>query len=173
MIRKHVLTSVIFTLTAVFALQCGDDGNDKDNDTSDTADSETDSDTGNTEDSDSESAGTDDTVAGTLQIPEEFDCTPVLFAPLYFSNPENNAPDQFGDVISSPEIEAGGTFEFTSTQAGLEGDFYLTVVVYCEGGGNGQVPKSGVDWVGQSPQLTLGPGTGEVDAGEIQLIVMP
>ena len=162
MIRKHMWMSAICISAAFFALQCGDEG-DEGNDTSDTEDSENESDTGG-----------GDMVTGTLQVPDSFDGTPTIFATMYLDDLDTTAmPKAFGDVINHPEITAGSSFEFTTTQAGLEGEYYLTVVVYCEGGGNGMFPKSGVDWVGAAGPLTLGPGTGDVDAGEMMLIPTP
>ena len=59
----------------------------------------------------------------------------------------------------------------SATQAGLTGDYYVAVTLYCEGGGDGRFPVPGVDWVGAADEgITLGPGTDTIDVGEIELI---
>jgi hypothetical protein len=86
----------------------------------------------------------------------------------------NGMPAAIGDTINDPEIVAGETYTFTTGQVGLEGTYYLAVTLYCEGGGAGQVPKAGVDWVaGNGSPLVLGPGTGTVDAGQMTLFLAP
>ena len=166
MIRKHVWTAVFCMAAGMFALQCGDDAEEKDTDTGAPEDSGNDPDGGDATDE-----GGEDTIKGTLVIPAEFDCAPVTFSSMFFDQPEGGTmPKAFGSSIDAPALEADGTYEFISTQAGLDGDYYMMVVVYCEGGGEGGVPVAGVDWVGASDKLVLGPGTGEVDAGDIQLI---
>jgi hypothetical protein len=113
-----------------------------------------------------------DVVVATVAVPPEFQGVPVLFGVSFFrSSPPTGMPDAFGDRIDRPAVVAGQDFPFSTTQAGLVGQYYITTVVYCEGGGNGRDPVAGIDWVAMAMQpLTLGPGTGKVDAGRIELI---
>ncbi len=115
----------------------------------------------------------EDIVIGTVAVPESFNGTPVLFSVLYFASSEmTGIPDGFAETsFDQEEIASGDTFPFSATQAGLTGDYYVAVTLYCEGGGNGRFPKPGVDWIGAaSDGISLGPGTGTIDVGEIDLI---
>ena len=114
-----------------------------------------------------------DEVIATVRIPDDFDGTPVLLAVNFFDNPDmHGKPAGFGDQISKPDIEAGKAFQLASTQADLEGDFFMSIIIYCEGGGNGKGPVADIDWVNSKTiPVTLGSGTGPVDAGDITLNV--
>jgi len=119
--------------------------------------------------------GTDDKVVATVTVPSNFTCTPELISAVFFTTfpPEpGTMPAGIGNSYPAPQIGPGTPYELITSQAGLQGEFYLAVTVYCEGGGGGMLPVSGVDWVGgrMSP-LTLGPGTGTVDAGTIRLML--
>jgi hypothetical protein len=93
----------------------------------------------------------------------------------YFASiPPVGIPVAFGDRVQNPVIVPGQECPTTTSQASLSGQYYITFVIYCQGGGNGLDPVSGVDWVGMDEQaLTLGPGTGTVDAGKIIMIPQP
>ena len=119
-----------------------------------------------------DSAGKDD-IVGTIAVPPEFNGQPVLLTVNFFTSiPPTGAPVAYGDRYEDPAIVAGQGFPFATTQAGLQGSYYLTVVLYCKGGGNGRDPVVGVDWVGTATQaLTLGPGSGTMDAGQIGLFL--
>jgi hypothetical protein len=172
---------------ALVVLQCTDDDSKDSDDTERNEDSETEpasetdsqDDTDSQESTDSETEDSETTVAATilaeLLIPEDFTGVPVMLSVMFFESENTEGmPAAFGDTINSPEIDAGGTYPFSTSQAGLEGDYVMTVVLYCDGGGNGAFPVSGIDWVGQAVEtLTLGPGTGEVDAGQMGLIITP
>ena len=81
-------------------------------------------------------------------------------------------PDAFGAVISNPEVIPGEPIVYTTSQKGLDGTYYFSLVLYCEGGGAGQFPVPGTDWLAGSETLfTLGPGTGTIDAGEMTLFL--
>lgn len=123
---------------------------------------------------DSEVAAKDSLVA-TLAIPPEFSGEPTLLTINFFKSlPPIGMPDAYGDRYQNPAIVAGTDFPITSTQANLQGSYYLTVVVYCKGGGAGRDPVAGVDWVGTATQaLLLGPGTGTVEAGRVAVVVSP
>lgn len=180
MTRKVMIATVVYFTAGLLSLQCGSDSqddekeNEKDRPTDSAADagedSETASDVQTTDDTGSLETG--DLVVGTINIPADFSTAATQISVMYFSSPEGaGMPDAFGDTILNPEIEAGSPFEFSTTQAGLEGDYYLMVVVYCEGGGAGAFPVAGIDWVGAAGPLTLGPNTGEVDAGEVEIML--
>ena len=114
-------------------------------------------------------------IVGTIAIPPEFNGQPVLLTVNFFQSiPPTGLPVAYGDRYEAPAIVAGQDFPITSSQAELQGTYYLTVVLYCQGGGNGMDPVVGVDWVGTAmPALTLGPGTGTVEAGRIGLFLEP
>jgi hypothetical protein len=119
----------------------------------------------------------DDKVVATVTVPFNFTCTPELILATFFTTfpPQpGTMPAGLGNSYSAPQIGPGTPYELTTTQAGLQGEYYLAVTVFCPGGGAGGIPVSGVDWVGgrMSP-LTLGPGTETVDAGTIRLIRAP
>jgi hypothetical protein len=114
-----------------------------------------------------------DAIVSTISVPPEFNGQPVLLTVNFFNSiPPTGMPVAYGDRYEAPAIVAGQDFPITTTQAGLQGSYYLTVVLYCQGGGNGRDPVVGVDWVGTaSPALTLGPGTGTVNAGPVGLFL--
>ena len=122
----------------------------------------------------SEDTATEDLLSLVLQIPENFDGDPVLLTVNYFDNPNlEGLPSGFGEKLTSPEIEPGGILELIASQAQLEGAFYMSITLYCEGGGNGMGPVQGIDWVSATPiPITLGPGTGMVDVGDVPLVLM-
>jgi hypothetical protein len=113
-----------------------------------------------------------DLVLGTLLVPQDFTAVPsFLRVSFYASIPPVGMPVAFGDRVSNPALVPGQEFPITTTQAGLTGQYYLTVVIYCQGGGDGRDPIAGIDWVGMSEQpLVFGPGTGTLDAGKIVII---
>ncbi len=115
---------------------------------------------------------TADLVRLQLQIPASFDATPVLMTVCFFDNAQMvGIPVGFGEQISNPEIAAGDVLPISSSQANLGGDYYMSVIIYCEGGGNGRGPIAGVDWVGSEVvPVTLGPGTQIVDIGDITIV---
>jgi hypothetical protein len=166
------------------ALQC-DESEDKEvNDgTGEPEDRETDSDTGMGTETEETGTGTEtgetgtgegeDIVIGTIAIPEAFDGDAVMLGTMFYADLlAGGMPDAIGDSLTDLEIVPGGTLPFTTSQAGLEGAYYLAVVLYCAGGGGGQFPVPGVDWIGGTAvPLTLGPGTGTVNAGDIGLFL--
>jgi hypothetical protein len=115
----------------------------------------------------------EDKVVATLAVPPEFAGVTVLLAANYFSSfPPVGMPIAYGDKVPTPALVAGQDFPIVTTQAGLQGEYYLSLVVYCQGGGAGRDPVPGIDWVGSAMQpLKLGPGTGTVEAGRVDLIL--
>jgi hypothetical protein len=113
-----------------------------------------------------------DLVTASLLVPQDFTGVPsFLRVSFYQSIPPVGMPVAFGDRIANPALVPGQEFPLSTTQAGLTGPYYMTVVIYCQGGGNGLDPVAGVDWVGMSEvPLSFGPGTGKLDAGQIVVI---
>ena len=116
-----------------------------------------------------------DVVTLQLQIPAAFDSTPVLLAVNFFDNAQlSGMPSGFGEQMSNPQVTPGEVLTISSSQGNLTGEYYMSVIMYCDGGGNGRGPVAGVDWVGSEiVPVTLGPGTQTVDAGEMTLMLFP
>ncbi len=198
--KQPMIVVILFLTAMLFVLHCGEDDNGNDPqgghpDASDTGSENVDAGVGAT-DTGSEVAdtgtgigitdagagatdtGTEDPVQGDMlvgrvAIPESFVGTPVIFSVLYFaSETMAGMPDGFGATSADlSTVIPGGTLEFSATQANLTGSYHLAVTLYCQGGGNGMFPVAGVDWVGAAEgALTLGPGTGTIDVGQIELI---
>ena len=178
--RELVFILCLNMVACLVAVGCNDsDDNDENDGTGGPGDKETDTGTGEGEDDTGTGEKEDDTgtgegedvVIGTIAIPESFDGDAVMLGTMFFDDPSAaGMPDALGDVLTDLEIEPGGTIAFTTSQTGLEGEYYLAVVLYCAGGGGGQFPVAGVDWIGAAAEpLSLGPGTGAVNAGEIEI----
>ncbi len=180
--KQRMVLAAIAVAAALFALHCKEDDNDDSDENNsgkaprtgetDTGDPDTgDPDTGNPDTGEPDEA---DQVIGTLSVPETFDGTPVMFAVLFFeSDSMAGMPDGFGETtIDLDAIEPGAAVAFTASQAGLTGAYSLAVTLYCVGGGNGSFPEAGVDWLGgASDPVTLGPGTGTIDVGEVPIFL--
>ncbi len=170
--RKSTLTMILLGLLAsALAFGCGDDDNDGDGTDAD-ADSDTDSDSDSDSDGDSDSDTDSDTGAGytvtaTVSVPSDFDATPVkIGAHFYDSLPPAGPPSVMGEIVDDPEIGVDTPYDLEMNGVEAEGDYFLYVVLYVEDGGD-TMPSPGVDYVGESEQLTF--GEGDVDAGEIDL----
>ena len=180
--------SMWFMLTVmgigIFAIACDEASSEKDTATVDDSSGDTSSGTEHSSESDTLEDTGDDTDAKAadiinikLNVPSDFDGSPEILAAMFFtSSAMDGMPSAFGQSISGPEIVAGEAFEFNIPQTDLSGNalngtYYMALTLYCEGGGGGQFPVEGVDWVaGNGEGLTLGPGTGTVDAGEMTLM---
>jgi hypothetical protein len=175
MLRRELGVIVFLNMVACLgALGCNDDGdNDGSNGTGGPENQETDADAGKDSEDDTGTGEGEDIVTGTVKIPEAFDGDASMLGTMFFADlTSGGMPDGIGDTLTDLEAEPGGTIDFTTSQNGLEGEYYLAVVLYCEGGGGGQFPVAGVDWIGGTAEpLTLGPGTGTVDAGEIEIFL--
>ncbi len=169
---------LLLAIAVLFSAGCGqhvvdavvedDGGTDSDSD-SDT-DSDTDSDSDTDTDTDSETGG-EDRIRVDVRLPDYFIDTPVkIRAEFRQQMPPAGPPDGDGDTIDNPPVEPGPSiWPFYSHQDGLEGQYYLAVVLFVEGGG-ADAPLDGVDWVGATfAPLQLGPDTGTVHAGIIDL----
>jgi hypothetical protein len=129
---------------------------------------------GDDDDDNDDTGESGDTVVATITVPAGFSATPEsIIATFFISSPPAGMPDEIGDSHDTPAIGDGTPYQLVTSQAGLEGDYYLSVAMYVEGGGGGAMPVSGVDYVGAfDVPVTLGPGTGEVNAGELMLELM-
>jgi len=107
-------------------------------------------------------------VTATVTVPDGFAATPVKLAAYFYSSvPPMGPPQGMGDSVLNPNIGPGTPLELETHSAGLEGDYYLEIVLFVEGGG-AMMPEEGVDYMGQSAgPLTL--GSGPVNAGNIEL----
>jgi hypothetical protein len=142
----------------------GDTDVDTDTDTDADADADTDSDT-----------DADDLVTAKILLPAWFSGMPAKLTTSFFEVlPIVGPPDGVGQTYLDPPIAPGPEgYHLVSHQGGMEGDYYVAIVLYVQGGGTDQ-PVPGVDWVGQSMQpVTLGAGTGTVFAGDVQLNPAP
>ena len=110
------------------------------------------------------------TVTATLDVPLEFDAIPVMLASAFSkevpgTEDTNMVPDGVGDMVQSPGIKAGQTFEYVTKYDHelLAGDYYFSVVLYVQGGGGAATmyaPVPGVDWGGiATSPVALGTGS--------------
>ncbi|MBN2718212.1 MAG: hypothetical protein JXX14_20375 [Deltaproteobacteria bacterium] len=167
------LKITVLTVAAVtFCLSCNDSSDDDADKTAhptDSSDSASSTDTTTATDT----STTADTLQMSLIIPDTFDCVALSIAVNFFDNEAlAGMPTAFGARMDKPEILSDESFFVTSEQAGLQGDYYIAVVVYCEGGGNGLNPVAGVDWVGKiMTPVSLGPGTGTIQCGDVVMVI--
>lgn len=165
----HFRILLVICFSAVFCFACTDDSNNWNGDnTADPIDTST-----NQQGTDDTTSVATDVITGSILLPDTFTATPVTIGITFFDSPQLvGIPVGFGDSIANPQIVPGQPFAITSSQSGLQGDYYMAVVVYCEGGGNGLGPVAGVDWWGKIvTAITMGPGTGSVNVGQIEMIV--
>jgi hypothetical protein len=126
----------------------------------------------------------DSSLVATLSLPDTFtgeitqllvtlaNEIPVTGAPVavlaQISNEDNDA-DGVGDVdqILSPSHDLVLGLE----DVGLVGDYHVVAVLYMEGGGQFQ-PVPGIDYIANSPKITLGQGKKDV-ALDLELLTIP
>ena len=105
-----------------------------------------------------------------LTVPDDFDGASESVDAVFFETQDITEPYEYGDTVHNPDIGVGTPFELEVGQAGLSGPFYMAVVLYCKGGGDGEEPVPGVDRVGMTEgPLALNPLSGTVEAGDIEL----
>ena len=135
------------------------------------ADSDTGVDTGPETDTDmdTDTNASARSLTATLKIPVDFTGITTSLQVAFFQNlPPTGPPDGMGDTISTPVIIAGEDYVLTSETGGVEGEYFVYVVIFIEGGGTA-TPVTGVDYVGSSSSAkTLG-GPGMVDFGDIEM----
>ena len=181
----HNHTFVLTLMAALFLLwgcptEDDDDAADDDTGDDDTAD---DDDTGDddTADDDDDSAdddddtGDDDTepdiIVGTATVPGEFAANPMMLASFFFVDMGDDEPAGIGVQIMNPVIGVGQPLDFTSEQDNLVGDYQIAIVLYVEGGSEGQgPPMAGVDyvWITEDP-VPFGAGT--IDLGNFEMFL--
>lgn len=162
---KAIAILIACSMPGLFAAGCGDDDDGADGGADSGGDTDTDTDT----DADTESE--EDIVTATISVSADFDATPeTLVAYFYQWYPPAGDPEAVAGSFPEPDIGPGNPYPIETDHGGLSGAYYLWVVLYVEGGGGGESPVQGVDWVGgSSTPLTLGPGEGANHLGQIQL----
>ena len=115
---------------------------------------------------------TEASISVTVRLPDDFDGKPQILVPYFFETKDFQEPDQEGEFIHHPDISVNEPLSLDIGQSHLSGDYYLALVLYCEGGGEGDELVSGVDWYGATPEpISLDPMSGTVDAGTIELFM--
>jgi len=121
------------------------------------------SDTGSEDDVDDAEEGSpsdaDDTVCsedyslcGDITIPDEFaGSTRSLAIVLYSSVPPAGPPDGIIVEIDSPSLNAGSNYPVRVLPALFNGDYYVWVNLYMEGGGE-WLPVNGIDYTGSTSE---------------------
>jgi hypothetical protein len=170
--RKIATAGITSLAFLALATGCGDVTVDVITDRDAGFDTGTGSDTGTVSDEDS---GIDpDLVAAAVTVPPGFDDTPLRIEVSFHDDPApHDPPVAMGATYVDPAIGPQKPYHLVSDQAGLEGAYFLQVVLFVEGGGTDE-PEPGVDWVGNTKDpVVLGPGTGTVSAGNIPLHLAP
>ena len=92
----------------------------------------------------------DYSLCGDITIPDEFaGSTRSLAIVLYSSVPPAGPPDGIITEIDSPTLSAGGTYPVRVLPALFNGDYYVWVNLYMEGGGE-WLPVNGIDYTGST-----------------------
>ena len=93
----------------------------------------------------------DYSLCGDITIPGDFAGTTRSMAiVLYSSVPPAGPPDGIIAEVSAPDLDAGGTYPVRVLPALFNGDYYIWVNLYMEGGGE-WAPVNGVDYAGYTP----------------------
>ena len=117
-------------------------------------------DTGAADESTEDSLCAEDySLCGDLIIPSDFTGTPRSLAIVLYSNiPPAGPPDGIVTEIDSPELSAGDSFPIRVGPVLFNGDYYIWVNLYMEGGGE-WAPVNGVDYVGSTEDPVFFDGT--------------
>ena len=87
-------------------------------------------------------------LCGDISIPSDFGGTTRSMAiVLYSSVPPAGPPDGIIAEVTAPELAAGGTYPVRVLPALFNGDYYIWVNLYMEGGGE-WAPVNGIDYAG-------------------------
>jgi hypothetical protein len=163
--------------TAVDLVVANDSGTGSDADSD--GDADTDSDTDADADTETDTDPPPDIVRAEIMAPDWFDALPIRITSSFYTEehmPPDGPPDGVGASYDSPDIALAPDPPYvlwTMQPPFLDGQYYLVVTLFVEGGGD-DVPVPGVDWVGESDTLLMiGPGTGTVEAGPIDLHLAP
>ena len=132
-----------------------DDGDDSEID----SDDDTDTDTDTEAEADDSMCLEDYSLCGDLQIPEDYTGTArSLAVVLYQSIPPAGPPDGIIVEIENPDLTPGGTFPVRILPALFNGEYYVWVNLYMEGGGE-WAPVNGVDYIGSTGATIAFDGT--------------
>lgn len=94
----------------------------------------------------------DYSLCGDIEVPSGFSgSTRSLAIVLYSSVPPAGPPDGIIAEIESPDLNAGGTFPVRVLPALFNGDYYVWVNLYMEGGGE-WLPVNGIDYTGSTSE---------------------
>ena len=111
-------------------------------------DSEDDTDTDTEDEGDDSMCLEDYSLCGDLTIPDNYTGTArSLAVVLYSSIPPAGPPDGIIVEIENPDLTPGGTFPVRILPALFNGEYYVWVNLYMEGGGE-WAPVNGVDYIG-------------------------
>ena len=101
----------------------------------------------------------DYSLCGELIIPSDFTgTTRSLAIVLYETIPPQGPPDGIVAELDTPELSAGDSFPVQIQPAIFNGDYYVWVNLYMDGGGEWQ-PVNGVDYVGYTADPVVFDGT--------------
>lgn len=101
----------------------------------------------------------DYSLCGDLIIPSDFTgTTRSLAIVLYETVPPMGPPDGIVAEIDTPELTAGDRFPISIQPAIFNGDYYVWVNLYMDGGGE-WAPVNGVDYVGYTADPVVFDGT--------------
>ena len=101
----------------------------------------------------------DYSLCGELIIPDDFTgTTRSLAVVLYETVPPAGPPDGIVVEIDTPELTAGDAFPVEISPAIFNGDYYVWVNLYMDGGGEWQ-PVNGIDYVGYTADPVVFDGT--------------
>ncbi len=101
----------------------------------------------------------DYSLCGDLIIPSDFvGATRSLAVVLYETVPPMGPPDGIVAEIDTPELTAGDSFPISIQPAIFNGDYYVWVNLYMDGGGE-WAPVNGVDYVGYTDEPVVFDGT--------------
>lgn len=141
-------------------------------------DSDSDTDTDSDTDVDSDTDALPDLLKAQIMVENDFPDNPVCLTTAFFDTPwPEGVPDDVGAMIPNPPIkkpeDGGPPFELTIPQPTLEGPYFLFVTVLFHDNCLAE-PIGNLDWAGVSDNpVQIGPGTGTVNAGPIDLYLLP
>ncbi len=182
MTRKLIMLAYCIALaTSLAVIGCSDDddaiddaGTDTDTDTD--ADTDTDTDTDTDVDADYE-------ITVEVTLPAGFTATPDKLVGVYVDSPTpgpTTMPVGMGETVEDVTIAPGTPYQYTTYARNFpaataplgDGDYYLSVILFVEGGGTMQ-PTPGVDWAMVADTMITLPATDTIDLGTIELVLVP
>lgn len=96
------------------------------------------------------------TICMQMQVPSTMDGTPDRLLFDIFDSPgrPNHLPNGYAGYFTAPELTAGQQLYFQLSDGDLQGDYWMWVIMYMEGGGYG-APLNGVDYIMRSEPAPL------------------